>query len=52
MYNKTDEIELDEELLMVNVEEPASYREVENSKEWKKAMGNEWNLSRRIKPGC
>lgn len=41
MYNETDEIELDEEFLMLNVEEPASYREAANSKEWKKAMANE-----------
>lgn len=26
---------------MLNVEEPASYREATNSKEWKKAMANE-----------
>lgn len=41
IYNETEEIEIDDELLFLSVEEPTSYSEAAKEKEWREAMENE-----------
>lgn len=54
IYNDTEEVELDEELYLMGIEEPANYKEAVKDREWKKAMekeiesiekNNTWELS-------
>lgn len=54
IYNDTEEVELDEELYLMGVEEPASFRQAVEDREWRKAMekeiesiekNNTWELS-------
>lgn len=55
IYNDTEEMELDEELYLMGVEEPANYNQAVKDKEWRKAMekeiksieeNNTWELSK------
>lgn len=41
VYNDTVEIELDEDMLFLSVEEPSSYSQASEEKEWRQAMQNE-----------
>ena len=41
VYNETEEIELNEELLLMGVEEPVNYKQAAKNSEWKEAMKQE-----------
>ncbi|KAL8089889.1 hypothetical protein AgCh_039374 [Apium graveolens] len=43
IYNETEEVEIDEEMLMLSVEEPTSYSQAAKEKEWRDAMKTELN---------
>lgn len=41
VYDETEEIKLDNELMLLSIEEPTSYRQAVQETEWKKAMQTE-----------
>lgn len=41
VYNETEEIEIEDEMLMLSVKEPTSYVQATKDKKWKEAMESE-----------
>lgn len=49
MYNDTEEIELPDDMLLLEIEEPESFKQVVKESDWKKAMQAEMDTIERNK---
>lgn len=52
LYNETEVIEMLDELMVLKVEEPASYNEAAKEPVWQEAMKVEFEAIEKIRPGC